>query len=46
MEFSIGLAMNPRLQRTTAELLETAVKQYEESRQSQRLFTRFAYQAD
>ncbi len=46
VEFSIGLAMNPRLQRTTAELLETAVNQYEESQQPQRLFTRFEYQAD
>ena len=46
VEFSIGLAMNPRLQRTTAELLETAVNQYEESQQPQRLFTWFEYQAD
>lgn len=46
VEFSIGMAMNLKLQRLTAELLETAVKQYETSQQPQRLFTQFDYQAN
>jgi hypothetical protein len=46
VEFSIGMAMNSKLQRITAELLETAVKQYEASQQPQRLFTELDYQAN
>lgn len=46
VEYSIGLGMNPVLKRKSEELLETAVKAYEETGEPQRLFTGFQYQAD
>lgn len=45
LTYSFGLAMNPRLQRESAELLAQAVQQYEASGQKQRLFMTLPYQA-
>lgn len=45
VEFTIGIGMNPVLQRNSEETLATAVQQQQQSGQSQRLFTRFEYQA-
>jgi len=46
LEYTIGLAMNPRLKKLSEETLEMAVKQYEQTGQPQRLFTAFDYRAD
>jgi len=46
LEYTIGLALNPRLKKLSEETLERAVKQYEQTGQSQRLFTAFDYRAD
>ena len=43
--YSIGIGMNKVLQRNSEKLLQTAVEAYEETGQSQRLFTGFDYQA-
>lgn len=45
IEYTIGLAMNPTLKKLSEETLEMAVQQYEQTGQSQRLFTAFDYQA-
>lgn len=45
LTYSFGLAMNPRLQRESAELLDRAVQQYEATGQKQRLFLTLPYQA-
>lgn len=45
LTYSFGLAMNPRLQRESAELLAQAVEQYEASGEKQRLFMTLPYQA-
>jgi hypothetical protein len=45
IEYTLGLAMNPTLQKLSEETLEMAVKQYEQTGQPQRLFTAFDYQA-
>jgi hypothetical protein len=45
VEYSIGIGMNNVLKRNSDEMLQNAVKQYEASGQSQRLFTSFDYQA-
>ncbi len=46
LTYTFGLAMNPRLQKLSASLLETAVSQYEQTGQPQRLFLPAEYQAD
>jgi hypothetical protein len=45
IEYSIGLGMNAVLKRNSEELLEQALEQCEQTRQPQRLFTGFDYQA-
>ena len=45
IHYTLGLRMNPVLQRRSDELLSQAVKNYEESGEPQRLFTAFEYQA-
>lgn len=45
VEYSIGLGMNPVLKRESEDLLQVALKQWETSGQSQRLFTGFWYRA-
>lgn len=45
VEYSIGLGMNAVLKRESEELLQVALKQWETSGQSQRLFTGFWYRA-
>jgi len=45
LEYSIGLGMNNVLKRESDELLQVALKQWEASGQSQRLFTGFWYRA-
>jgi hypothetical protein len=45
LTYSFGLAMNPRLQRESAELLAEALQQYEATAQKQRLFLTLPYQA-
>jgi hypothetical protein len=45
IEYTIGLGMNPVLKRNSEETLQSAVKQYEQTGQPQRLFTTFEYQA-
>lgn len=45
IEYTIGLAMNPVLKQNSEETQQLAVKQYEQTGQSQRLFTAFEYQA-
>lgn len=45
LEYTLGLTLNPRLQKLSEETLEMAVKQYEQTGQPQRLFTAFDYQA-
>ena len=45
VEYSIGIGMNNVLKRNTEELLQKAVDQYEETSDTQRLFTGFDYQA-
>lgn len=45
IEYSIGLGMNAVLQRNSDELLQKAIQQYEQTGETQRLFTGFDYQA-
>ena len=45
IDYTYGLSANVVLQRETAELLAEAVRRFEETRQPQRLFTAFWYQA-
>jgi hypothetical protein len=45
MDYTIGLGMNPVLKRESDDLLEIALKKYEETGEPQRLFTAFEYQA-
>jgi hypothetical protein len=45
IQYTLGLRMNPVLQRRSDELLSQAVKKYEETGEAQRLFTAFDYQA-
>jgi hypothetical protein len=45
VEYSIGLGMNNVLKRETEDLLQVALKQWETTGESQRLFTGFWYQA-
>ncbi len=45
VEFSIAIGMNKVLKRNSEETLDKAVKQFEETGQSQRLFTGFYYRA-
>lgn len=44
--YTFGFASNARLKRLTEELMTRAVQQYEQTKQKQRLFQCFAYQAD
>lgn len=46
IEYSIGLAMNPRLKEKGRELLAEATREFEKTKSPQRLFTGFEYQAD
>jgi hypothetical protein len=46
IEYTLGLALNPRLKKLSDETLEMAVKQYAQTGQPQRLFTAFDYRAD
>jgi len=46
LSYTFGFATNSRLKELTAGLLDKAVQQYEQSRQKQRLFQSFTYQAD
>jgi hypothetical protein len=45
IQYTLGLRLNPVLQRRSEELLSEAVKRYEQTDQPQRLFTAFEYQA-
>jgi len=45
IQYTLGLRLNPVLQRRTAALLTEAVEQYEQTGRPQRLFTAFEYQA-
>jgi hypothetical protein len=45
IEYTLGLGMNPTLKKLSNETLQTAVQQYEQTGQPQRLFTAFDYQA-
>jgi hypothetical protein len=45
LQYVIGLSRNPRLERAVEPLLERSVEQFEESRQKQREFGEFRYQA-
>jgi hypothetical protein len=45
IQYTLGLRMNPVLQRRSEELLGQAVSKYEETGEPQRLFTAFDYQA-
>jgi hypothetical protein len=45
VEYTIGLAMNPTLKKLSEETQQLAVQQYEQTGQTQRLFTAFDYQA-
>jgi len=45
VEYSIGLGMNPVLQKITDELQQKAIKQYEETGTPQKLFAGFDYRA-
>ena len=45
LDYSIGLGMNPVIQRNSTELLEETVDLYEQTGQAQRRFTGFWYQA-
>jgi len=45
IDYTLGLGMNAVLKRRSEELLQEAVRQYEETGQPQRLFTAFWYQA-
>lgn len=45
IQYTLGLKMNPVLQRRSEQLLGQAVSQYEETGEPQRLFTAFEYQA-
>jgi hypothetical protein len=45
IQYTLGLRLNPVLQRRSAALLAEAVEQYEQTGQPQRLFTAFEYQA-
>ena len=45
LTYTFGLAMNPRLQRESAELLAQAVQQYEAGGEKQRLFLTLPYRA-
>lgn len=46
LTFTFGLTMNARLKSASENLLETAVKDYEQTGQPQRLFMALEYQAD
>ena len=46
IEYSIGLAINPRLKEKGRELLVEATREFEKTKSPQRLFTGFEYQAD
>ncbi len=46
VEYTLGLAMNPRLKKLSEETLAEAVKLHEQTEQPQRLFTAFDYQAE
>ena len=46
IDYTIGLAMNKRLKNAGDSLLKQAVSQWEETGESQRLFTAFWYRAD
>lgn len=46
LTYTLGLASNSRLKEITRELLDQAVQQYEQTKQKQRLFMAFAYQAE
>jgi hypothetical protein len=46
VDYTSGLAMNPRLQRMSQECLQNAVDLHTQTGQPQRLFTAFEYQAD
>lgn len=45
IEYTVGLALNPVLKRESQALLDLAVAAWEETKQPQRLFTAFEYQA-
>ena len=45
IEYTVGLAMNPVLQRESQALLDLAVANWEATQQPQRLFTAFEYEA-
>jgi hypothetical protein len=45
IEYTIGIGMNPVLQRNSEEMLQKAVQQHEETGVPQRLFTALEYQA-
>ena len=45
VDYTLGLAMNAVFKRRSEELLQEALRRYEETRQPQRLFTAFWYQA-
>ena len=45
VDYTLGLAMNAVLKRHSEELLQEALRKYEETGQPQRLFTAFWYQA-
>ena len=45
MDYTIGLGMNPVLKRNSEDLLQQAVKRFEETGEKQRLFCAFWYQA-
>ena len=46
ISYTIGLISNDRLKAKASELLEKAKKQFDESKEKQRLFTSFNYRAD
>jgi hypothetical protein len=46
IEYTLGLAMNPRLKQYSEETLEIAMQLQEQTGQPQRLFTAFDYQAE
>jgi hypothetical protein len=45
VEYTLGLAMNAVLKRNSDEILDVAMRNYEETGEPQRLFTAFEYQA-
>lgn len=46
IDYSIGMGLNPRLKKLSEERLTEAVRHREETRQDERLFCAFEYQAD